>query len=360
MIKKIKELVKFAVHYINNSSVWKKISSTVVYQLLVSFRNKVEASILLFSLLILWGTVSLAISRYFYMWWFDKWEYLTLYYYSISASALFSLILITLHYMRIKGVSDRMARNSKRWDIYYSELIESYNISYLFSIKKYSGFLILLSSIFVSINPSVGYGISGLFFLAWGFSRVAIAYYIFKTPIPSELLLEPPAFFERICQKPTINKILVRRYSSRKASSIFFTASERNWKIILLSVSAGASAFYGLDSTLANLKGESLYLTRLYDYNKHGWYTDKLDVRSRMLVLLDLGYNSSDFVKNGRLDPLMVHRAYNEWESGFKERENLFEKLLKIQDQQIKGQKIEIDSLSKRLEVFEKKEISSK
>lgn len=141
-------------------------------------------------------------------------------------------------------------------------------------------------------------------------ARLLASYYIYITPFPEELLPEPPVFFEKICQKAIVNKILVRHYSSRRGSSYAFASSKKGVQAVLIASSV-TSLLVAADLSYATAFDQTPYLTRVHDRSKYGWHTSDRSARARMLILEGVGFDNSSFVKNGQLDIAKVHREYN-------------------------------------------------
>lgn len=228
---------------IKNSKFINWLESSTLYKFFLWFKAKITSSILAFSLFILWGTFSLAATRLFYMWYFSQWQYLELYCYSVTFSFIGSLILIAIRYAQVRGFGERSIRNSERWRAYQKHLILKHDIQYLFTVRRISWWSMFISSIFVALSGSNN-SLPILFVLPLSISQLIICYYVLKTPFPDNLLLEPPAFFEKICQKPVINKILIRHYSSQKGASAAFTGGSKvAWYLAIGTSAVVTSAF---------------------------------------------------------------------------------------------------------------------
>lgn len=268
----------------------------------------------------------------------------------------------------MRGFAERSIRNSDRWKAYHKRLILKYDIGYLYIIRRVSWWALAISSALVVLTGSNSV-IPCLIALPLSVSQLIICYYVFITPFPDELLLEPPAFFEKIYKKPLINRILVRHYSSRKGASAAFTGGSKIAWYLAIGTSAAVSSAVSADVGLSTLTGEVTYIGRAYDRSKYGWYTESPGAREKMRVLEAAGFEKSDFINSdGRLNYVKVHRFYNEWESAWTEREAALEERLTQQENEIKSQRDEIKSqrdeiksqrdeiklLSDRLENYEK------
>jgi hypothetical protein len=118
-------------------------------------------------------------------------------------------------------------------------------------------------------------------------------------------------FFEKIYQKPLINKFFIRYYSSKKGASALFSGGSKLGKYLLYGTGALVSSVVSADVGLGTLTDEVPYLGRVYDKAKYGYYTENRGAREKMRILEEVGFDKSDFAnKQGRLDYLKVHRTY--------------------------------------------------
>jgi hypothetical protein len=170
---------------------------------------------------------------------------------------------------------------------------------------------------------------------------------VLKTPFPESLLLEPPVFFEKLCQKPVIHKILVRHYSPRKGPPFIFSEGSKTTLYLLVGTSSAVASAIGADIALGSAQDRVSYFGRVLDRSEYGWHTTDPDTRRKMRALQEIaGYDKSGFINpDGTLDRSKVHKAYTDWESGpARERERLLEERLNQQDQEIRSQRDEIRS----------------
>lgn len=290
-----------------------------VVVLFIHFHSFLRSSVLGFSIFMLAASSWLAVVRLFQLWLFGGLDYINYYYYSTALSFSFAIFAIIVNYLNKKGYFDRSINNNQKWVNYENLVLTSNNLSSNFLVRKY-GFYIIFFILFPFVglcNSTIAFPFVFTLFTVYFLNTLYIYYYMYKTPVPEDLLLEPSQIYQKIFNNKVISRIIGRRnYSSRsgKSAYIFYT---NNRMLLKTCVSVGAvvlGSVFTVDSCIANVTGDTQYVSRAYDRSAYGWSTTSPKARERMRFLEEIGLDSQPFVKDdGRLDIQKVHKAYNDY-----------------------------------------------
>jgi hypothetical protein len=301
----------------------KRIVNNRFVVLFLRFRAFISSSLLGFSAFVLCNWAFLAVIRWVYMWYSDRWDFLNTYYYITGSSFVFILIIIFVRYLATKNIFKRVLENRVKRDEFEKLVIESNSLYWTGKIKRYGGLLLLLGAI-----PTVvtGSPISSLATLSvYLFSSAYIDYFVRKTRIPENLLRQPPQFYFRLYEKYfTINSRQARSYGSRALSSDVSATIRRvvvnvynNPKPVVTAVklvTSVATALISADATVAALDGKVTLMAQGYSLQKHGCYSSEPSVFENARQLEDWGIDITALCSENskELDSVKVNELYAE------------------------------------------------
>lgn len=282
-----------------------------IFALVFKFKRKMDESILVFSLFILWGTFSFALTRGFWIWYLNLWDQLNIYLFSVAISLTLSILIILKRYLRTKGHFQAFEDNQMKLRFYEDYVGEKYGIRPNIAFKKMGKFLFISTFVFYNLV----FHFDNVIFLwiltilsptlfLYFFNSIYLCWFFFKTPMPNNMLLQPPravSFF--------FTKVLKRDYSS---SARFWTSNRKDLMPIALGTGAVITAAFSADSALASHTGETQYGSRVYTRLKGGWYTTDPKIKRRAHSLSWWGVEPSQYCYEGskRLNPDRLNQAY--------------------------------------------------
>ena len=295
------------------------------YEKALLFRQKMVESTLFFSVVILWSSFSFSIIRWIqtkivfgdmaFAW--------RAYYISVGLSFLFSFGLIIFNFILKNGYFSRLFENGQKWREFEKIVSESNGISiYRFYLTRFV-FIVIANSLF---KPFISFPHPwGSFFI--GLQVVLIVLFlanffyiwrlIMRTPVPDNLLLEPPKIYYAIDAK--FGKLLFgqRSYSTKpgrwQQTKIFYTNHKKKIWVLSVGIGAVASSALNTDAQLALQTSATSCNEKISDLGYHGVYTNDPKVRRRMWSLVRYkNIDPKDLVYYGtkELNPEAVHTAY--------------------------------------------------
>ena len=309
---------------LKQSMVLEKLHSNAFFMLLKKRREWIFSSFRNYSLFLIWGSVWLACVRIFQIWATDSWWYLDIYYKTTAFSFFFTTVMITLRYLKDKGYFQRGEENREKWRKYKELVAAKHDLDWNFKFSRSLVFLLTLHFLFLNFyrDDHVGESLSNLgmitssvVFFCYMINHFYISYWIRKTPTPTELLLEPPGVYKRVLSIQMIDRILIRKYTTRtkvERLKLFYTTNKKEIWATSLGVATALYWATGTDRTIADYNEETTYGSRVYTTSKGGWYTTDPKIKTRAHQLLRWGFDPSEFCHENskRLNSEEVNSIY--------------------------------------------------
>ncbi len=300
------------------SSVKLLLEKIYIFKLVFSLKKKIDTSLLFFSLFILWGFLSVTISRGIAIWYFDWWAHLNMYLFSTGIYFLLSIMVIFKRYLQDRGHFRIFKDNQAKLKLYEDYVSQKYKIEINLAFKRVGRFLLVFTILFYNL---FFYFKTALFLwillllslnlFLYFLNSVYLWWFFFKTPMPSAMVLEPPralSFF--------FTRVLRRNYTT---ASKFWTTGRKDLIPVAGAIGAVIAAAVTADTAIAAHTGETTHLQRMDDRYSRGWIAVDPKTRSKMTMLQSSGedpsrYYNSEFV----LDQRRVNIGYDQYKkAGF-------------------------------------------
>lgn len=293
-----------------------------IFALIFKLKRKMDESILIFSLFILWGTISFALTRGFWIWYFNLWARLNIYFFSIAISLIFSSLIIAFRYLKMKGHLNRFEENKKRFRLYEDYISQKNNLGWSLTFKRTGRWLLYTTTIAYCLFYYFKSYIWFYFLLTvsftlllYFFNPVYLFWFSFKTAVPENLLLQPPKVVNFL-----FVKVLKRSYAKTTKA---WTAGRAQIMPVAIATGAAVAALVTADTTLAAHAGETTFLQRLDDRSLRGWMASNPKTRSRMALLQSSGDRPERYFSPGthELGTRKVNIGYEQYKkAGFPEK----------------------------------------
>lgn len=357
-----------------------KINKTWIYVFFKKKHEWIQASLLNYSVFLIFGSCWLATVRLFQIWITDSWFLLNFYYKSTTFSFIFTTIMIMMRYAKEKGYFKRGHENSDKWRIYKDYVADKHNLKWNFLFSKSIVILLPLDCAFYTfyrqthtgeLLTNIGMLIFTIIFFCYFLNHCYVVHWMRKTQIPEELLLEPPLLYKKIFSIPSVNKIFLRKYSSRPRAErlrLFYSANKKEVWATTLGIGTALWWTTGGDNTIAGFTGETSYGARAYNSTTEGWYTTDPKIKRRAHSLSWWGVDPSVYCyeNSRRLDPDKLNSAYEtirdeKCPSRYRTEMRELKSRLETTKLELERQAQMNDSLARRLEALEKsKEVENR
>jgi len=151
-----------------------------------------------------------------------------------------------------------------------------------------------------------------IFLAAYFVNSLYIHYFVFVTPVPTNLQLRPSKLSQKVFDKYLFNRFFAKRYySSRVGAMVFTTETRKVSRAAGLAAAAATAGYFTLDVSTAALKNEASTVLQHMDEADYGASTRHMDTRRKAIFLIEnCNLEVKDLSTDGRFDDMKVNHEY--------------------------------------------------
>jgi len=203
----MKDRFSAIINRIASSSLVSYVMGSRLVVLFLRLRSFLQSSVLGFSVFVLLGTVCVSAVRLFYVWLLNAWDHIGAFYYVTIISFCCSLFIILLNYLNKNGWFDRIVENRQKWASFEQSVVDSNKLTFNLRFRKFGSYFIFLAILITSVTGSqLIFSFFTIFLAVYFVNSLYIHYFVFVTPVPTNLQLRPSKLSQKVFDKYLFNR----------------------------------------------------------------------------------------------------------------------------------------------------------